>query len=375
MNHIGIDIAATGVRVVELEKKLDSSGFVTIKKAAIEPFGSTSPLSEGEITDPVTVAEAIRTALTKAGISRKSAVVGVSTNATARLLVIPAGARDHERETLLRSRPMSLWDLLDAKTARLSWRVVDTYRDEEGSPREVLAVAAVATETIQVIEHTLDLAQVRPAAIDLTASALIRALVRSAPGEDVVQTIVDVGAQHTVVVTRNGAYPRDVTTVNYGGDHITDAIQRTMGFASREQAEDHKRHLALPSLDDYTPTFGSLANQGDQPLSEVERMVTQAADDMVSAIADVIDQDTSNHATEPTRGVLLVGGGARLRGIRERLAARVGRPVHLGQPWVSDRMGRQARFLEGDRRAITDLTVAVGLAMWGSVSQPSTDLQ
>ncbi len=375
--HIGLEVAASAIRVVEIQKKIDSNGFVTLKKVAIEPFPEESPVTLGKIEDRTTVAHAMREALSSAGLPRRGIVVGIAADSLAAYLEVPAGAKDHEREFLIRNADLSMWDTLDKENDRISWRVVESFTNGEGLPREILAVAAVKSETINRLEETLDLAQIRPAAVDLSGAALVRSLVRVQPSDRTTQTIVDVGAQQTLVVTRVGAHPRDIRTVAHGGDVVTDAVARASKL-NPISAEEQKRHMEIPRTEGLNMPLGSIPGMSPtslEPLSEVEEALTTAADELISSIANVVDQDTALNPSEPTQGVLLVGGGSRLRGIRERVAARLGVPVHLGQPWVADKFTKQTRFLEGNRRQLADLAVPVGLAMWGMIDRPSTDRQ
>lgn len=377
MRHlVGLEIASSAVRVVEINRRLDSEGFATLKAAAMEPLPFDSPVVAGKISDKTAVAHAIREAVRTAGVPRRNVVVGIATDSYSAHLDIPAGAKDHEREFLIRQSDLHMWHVLDRKSARLSWRVVEKYVNGEGNSREILGVAATDSAVIASLEDTLDLAQIRPAAIDLSGAALVRALVRVPLEDRTVQTIVDIGSQQTLVITRVGPHPRSIQTVPVGGKAITDAIGRTLKLAPAA-AEDHKRHMEIPRTEGLHTAFGSITGvspESEKPLSEAEETLASAVDDLVAAIAELVDQDTALHPSMPTQGVLLVGGGSRLRGMRERTAARLGIPVHLGQPWVADKYGKNLEFLQGNRRALADLSVAIGLAMWGIVDRPSADL-
>src|SRR5690606_36211708 len=94
--YAGLEIASTGVRVAEIFKKPDQGGFITLKRAAIEPFPvDNSPVSMGRITDRTMVAHTIREALAKAGMARRGLVVGVTADALSAYLELPPGAKDH----------------------------------------------------------------------------------------------------------------------------------------------------------------------------------------------------------------------------------------------------------------------------------------
>lgn len=374
MRHLGLDIGATGIRVVELEPKLHE-GFFVLRKVGFEPLPPGS-IIEGQIVDETTVASAVTTAIRNAKFPMVGFVAGVSHGAQAGLLDIPAGAKESEREHLIREAQLSMLSTFDdAYSLRLSWRLLDTYVDEENVKHERLAISAAHQDTVRTIEKTLDMAGVRPRAIDLTGAALIRSLVRLAPGERTIQTLVDIGAEKTLVTTRTGPVPRSVREIPRGGRHVTDELMRELG-ANPDLVEEQKRRMELPSVGDNAESFSSapgMSSLEGRQVSTAEAALQNAVDRLVTEISETIDSDSSTFPQNPTQGVTLIGGGARLHGLREYLAARLMVPVFVGNPWIAPEFNRQTSFLEGDPEALSDLTVAAGLAAWGMSSKSWTD--
>jgi Tfp pilus assembly PilM family ATPase len=102
--------------------------------------------------------------------------------------------------------------------------------------------------------------------------------------------------------------------------------------------------------------------------SSVENAMTLAAGTLIDQIAQAVEADAGSVAT---RYVALCGGGAQLRGFKERLQRRLGVDVRLGQPWAHLARTRSNLdyFHNGreDPRLMLSLTTATGLALWRDI--------
>lgn len=386
MRYVGVDLAASGVRVAEVTPRI-KDGFVAVKNAAIHRYPiDGSPIGPGgTVKNPAQVGDALRTLLRAHKFPTRKIVVAQRVGVGTEIVTVPATMKPSEYEQALRRLPMHLWSEgteFDPKTARLSWKRITRFTDGTGVDRDMLAVTAVRPDSIAMLEEVLDLAKVDPLAVDIEAACLIRSCLRSHPDATQVVTLVDIGAETTTVVTVRGQFPRSTIVLPTGGRHITDALQAVMGTDFAE-AEERKRYLAVDKDLDADPTAAISRFDLGPSLSPVEDELIGSTDQLISEISSAIAYDASLYPSAPTTLVSLIGGASLLPGFRRRIQSTLGLPVTYAQPWVSASSNRVAHEITGgavsvkdQRRTLATLSVAIGAAMWGLQDErPEMDSQ
>lgn len=341
---IGVDIGATEVRVVAVSAPgPDGLAPLTRFGSAPVPVGAITAAGIEEVT---VVAEAIVAAWAQAGLRKQPAVVGMTTPQVALAKVtLPVAVKPTERLEALR------WQV-GTGNVRLPSGDDTNYalRELSRDDRTVtFAVVAVPTAEVARAADVCRLAGLNVAAVDLSANALMRSMVRTAGPDPAAHTIVDLGAVRATTVTRVGDLIRSVRTTLAGGEDITEALAARLGL-SRTDAEARKRTVRLGARD-----AAALAAEG-------------TADSIVEQIAQSVEADRDRHGALTT-GITLVGGGGLLPGVKSRLAQRVGAPVVIGEPWVKLGRHRSLGPLTGPGGQVAasfvpKLPVAVGLALW-----------
>lgn len=370
---VGVDIGSTAVRVVEVAG-ISSEGWAEIRRIGIEPI-QPDWLDAGDVraNRKTAVGAALARALKQAGVSGRGIIVGCPTPyASVRRVSVPDSLSVAERTAFIRNQKTQITPVASNDDAALSWNSAAATTDAAGKVTHDLVVAASKRDVIQALVDVCRLAKAEPRAIDLTGAALMRALVRIAPDDDSVMSVLDVGATKTMLATRRGGHLRSVRTVKLGGEMFTQALaQETNG--TREDAEVSKRYLRIiePTSRVAEPTTSYLgdlvapAEPTPAKSSDAERRLLDEADRLINDISKLIAADAKEHGGR-TSAVYLTGGGARVHGFAERLAQQIEVKVIPAPPWaeIADTR-RNARWLEGaNPEFISDLTVAVGLATW-----------
>lgn len=373
---VGVDIGANAVRVVQIDG-IDDDGFAIITKVGISTLKAGS-FSGGRIRNPQNVAAALVKALKDAGVPRYGFVIGLSAPdvAVARY-ALPATVSPNERASALATMGIQISPSLDPELSTLATSLVRIDTMGDGTENAVLTVAGALTEDVESLITVCKLAGATPKAIDLSGVASMRSLVRTYSDASEIATIVDIGSSKTIISTRQGAFLRSMRTITAGGDDITRAILAITG-EDHSQAERRKASLRLPGLgEDIESVVASInTNYFDEEETNLESQTSQritnalmrTSENLIDTIAQVLESDGASTGAF-TQGISLSGGGALLRGFKERLAQRVGVPVLVGRPWAKIQRNRKTNEMldhdgNADPRILLALSTAIGLALW-----------
>jgi len=339
---LGLDISSTSVKLLELSR---SGGKYRVESYGVEPLPENAVV-EKNISDVEGVGEAIARLIERSKTKVKLAAVAVAGSAViTRTIEMPANLNEDEMETSLRSEadqyiPYPLEEVaLDFEVQGASPRSEDQV--------EVL-LAACRRENVEMREAALELGGLKAKVVDIEAHCMQRAfeLVREQftgeGGEDQIIAIIDIGATMTTlsVLTNSGTpYTREQL---FGGKQLTEEIQRRYSLSVQE-AGLAKKQGGLP--DDYK-------TEVLQPFKEaVVQQVTRSLQFFYSSSAfDDVDH------------IILAGGTSSIEGIADMVAAKLGTPTSIANPFVnmswSSKVNEES--LNNDAPA---LMIACGLAM------------
>ena len=341
---LGLDISSTSVKLVELSK---SGGEYKVENYGIEPLPENAVV-EKNISDVEGVGEAIQRLVERCKTKEKLAAVAVAGSAViTKTIEMTATLNEVEMESLLQSEadqyiPYPLEEVaLDFEVQGISPK-----SDEQV---EVL-IAACRRENVEMREAALQFGGLKAKVVDIEAHCMQRAfdLVRDqfvdeeGDVEDKIIAIVDVGATMTTlsVLTGSGApYTREQL---FGGKQLTEEIQRRYSL-SVEEAGLAKKQGGLP--DDYE-------TEVLQPFKEaVVQQVTRSLQFFYSSSA----YDDVDH-------IILAGGTSSIDGLSEMVAAKLGTPTTIANPFVNMSMSSRVNEvnLHNDAPA---MMIACGLAL------------
>lgn len=370
---VGLDISSSAVRVAQVAG-IDRDGNVVVKKAGIVPLMSGA-VEGGLIRDAAAVGSAVRQALKQAGVARSTVVAGIATPATAvSTLNIPRALKPKEWAPALRTSGND-----PAPNAPLDSSTVSIYPlgREEGAQR-TLVIGAAPNKSVGLLRQIAGQSHISLRAIDLTASALLRALVRTEDeGDTTTSTVIDLGATTTTVVTRVGEHIRATRTIDHGGNNITKALVSSAGL-SFARANDLKQHMGAVDTDmagdlaalayRYSPSVTTSTGRVEEAadIHDVFRKsVTALAEKATTAIRGYIDELPGRSAGHIT----LTGGSAHTHGLTEEIAALLGDDnVTMAAPPIVVENSRRTKHLRGSDTPGHDLAeqlvIAAGLSLW-----------
>ena len=339
---IGLDIGTSVVRAVELSFGRNGITLERFGQLVLPP----DAVDDGQVVDAEAVAKALRKLWSATKLSHKRVVLGV---ANQRVIVRQLELPWLQRSELAASLPFQVQDLLPMPLdqAVLDFFPVEELTDSSGARTLKGLLVAAARETVLANVRATELAGLSVQGVDLTPFAVLRSLGRQTGAEVETEALIDIGARVTNIVVHSGGVPRFVRILLVGGQDVTDAV-----------AEQLKVPLAQAEL-----LKQQVGGGFDEGLEEVLRTVAGTAQDFVTEIRGSLDYYAASNPTAPVERLVVTGGGSRLEGILDRLAAATRLPVTAGDPMASLRIGNTG-LDDAQLQFVTPLAaVPVGLAM------------
>ncbi|GLY17324.1 cell division protein FtsA [Kineosporia sp. NBRC 101677] len=340
---IGLDIGTSVVRAVELSfgrdgVTLDRFGQVVLPDGAVR---------DGEVVDPEAVTAAIKELWSATRFGGKKVVLGV---ANQRVIVRQLDLPWMEQGELRKSLGFHVADFLpiSVEESVLDFYPLEEITNDEGNRQLRGLLVAAQRDTVLLNVQCAEKAGLRVESVDLTSFAVLRAMGRQTDLTVGTEALIDVGARVTNIVVHSAGVPRFVRILLMGGQDVTDAVSEQLGVPL-DRAEGLKQN------------FTRIAT-GDQ-LAMVSRTVATTAQDFVDEIRGSLDYYAVSSVGARVERIVISGGGSRLEGLAERLAASTRLPVVLGDPLWPLKIGRTG--LDADQiEFIKPLAaVPVGLAL------------
>jgi len=338
---IGIDISSSAVKVLELSKTGDQ---IRVERFAAEPLPQNAVV-EHAITEVEQVAEAVERAVKRSGTRCKNAAVAVAgTHVITKSIKMAANLNHQELQTQIEMEadhyiPYPLDEV------NLDYQVIG--QSEENPEENNVLIAACRKEVVDDYVAVIEGPGLNPKVIDIETYAMENAfelIAQHMPGGGMEKTvaIVDIGATTTninVVHNTRSVYTRDHA---FGGRQLTEEIQRRYGL-SYEEAGLAKKQGGLP----------------DNYQTDVLRPFMEAmCQEIMRALQFFYSASPFNNVDQ----LLLAGGCAQIPGIDELVAARIGVPAMVANPFTSMSLASRIKpqTLSNDAPS---LMIACGLAI------------
>ena len=338
---VGVDISSSAVRVLELARDGDH---YRVERYAVEPLPQNAVV-EHAITEVEQVANAVDRAVKRSGTRCKHAAVAVpGAHVITKIIKMPANMNDTERQTQIEMEadhyiPYPLDEV------NLDFQVLGP--SENNAEESDVLMAACRKEIVDDYLAVVQGPGLTPSIVDVETYAMENAyslIAQHMPGGGMEKTIatLDVGATATninVIHNNRSVYTRDHS---FGGRQLTEEIQRRYGL-SYEEAGLAKKQGGLP----------------DNYQTDVLRPFMEAlCQEIMRALQFFYSSSPFNSVDQ----LLLAGGCAQIAGIDELVAARIGVPAMVANPFASMSLASRIKpqLLGNDAPS---LMICCGLAM------------
>ena len=327
----GLDIGSSAVKALKLK---ETGGTYRIEALGIAPLPPDA-IADGSIKDSGTVADAIRSAVTKAGVSGKETVIAIC----GRELII-------KKIQIPEVPPREVHDVVQLEAEHhIPFAIDEVFLDYHGVGQHdsLLDLILVAVKKSKVLEYAavVEQAGLRPSIVDVDSFALGNQFELNYPDDrHEAVALIDIGASFMKTnVVRGGStiFARDIP---FGGNNYTQAIAQQLKVPF-EQAEAAKlgRDVGV-RWEAVVPALEAVSRE----LSlEVQRTFDYTAE------------------SERIGRIVLAGGCSLLPGLNDYLSSNWGIPVELARPF--ERIEVDPQYTEDVNAAGPALAVAVGLAL------------
>lgn len=337
---IGLDIGTSSIKVVQLAERKGSAVLETYGEIALGPYNEAE-VGQASAPPAEKVAEALKDVLKEANVT--SVVGGISVPLSASLIsLITLPTKDEDDLAAMVPIEARKYIPVPVSEVTLDWFVIPEAeadflgaqgRERAQNSTDVLLVA-IHNTALERFQSTVAGAGLTPRFYEIEPFSIARAAYEHGTSPVMV---IDFGASGTrVYVIEFGII--DVShTLNHGGQDMTLALAKSKGMTFAE-AERMKREKGLQQSDAGYSTLEFI-------FAEARRIYLAYQRKEGKAISKIV----------------LVGGGAALKGITDIAARNFDAPVSLGTPF--ERVSAPAFIAEVLHEAGPSFCSAVGLAL------------
>lgn len=343
-HYLGVDLGASGVKVVELVSDKTHSRLMTYGYANISGDGRSL------LEDPERAGALVKRVCENARCTTARAVAALPISSVFTSLVsVQKGKEKDMREAInIQARKLLPMPLEDVVIDTTMVDPGDAATETAGQKGWVRVLITAAPKTLVASYRAI----FQKAGLELLAlETEVFAHVRSLIGKDrSTIMLIDAGIERTNLSVVEKGVPFLTRSIATGGRGVTETIAKSLGVTP-EQAETMKKDI------------GSL--QRLMPGEDVSVILDVLAKPMVDEVTYTFQlwKDDAKHMRTAGRidKIIMTGGGAMLPGLSEFLTTRTGVNAYLGDPW--------ARVITPDAmRPVLDevgsrFSVALGCAM------------
>jgi type IV pilus assembly protein PilM len=306
---VGLDIGSGLIKVAVIDHSRKEPELVRV---AVVPLLADA-IVEGEIMDPGIVAEAIQAALAAADVKGKQIVTAVG----GRDVIIKKIQVERERNEQ-KARELMRWEAeqhvpFDMDSVELDFQILDP--DADGVEMSVLLVAA-KRDLIESKMRILTDAGIAPGIVDVDAFALHNAFEVNYPDAmEGIVALVNVGHEVTNINILDEGVPILTRDLTVGTRRFNEDLQRERGLGSDEA------QALLQGYDRSAHIDAVLESRGEEIAVGIERAAAFLS--------------SSSRGGSQVRAIYTCGGGSRIPGLSDVLAARLRMSVQQANPLVN----------------------------------------
>lgn len=305
----GLDIGSSSIKLVELKKGRNE---YKLKGFAIKELPRET-IVDGEIMDSVALADTLRALLSEYKPSSKYVALSVPGHGvTVRTITVPLVTEEELANSIQWETEQYL--PFNIKDVYVDFKILGESPDNPGQ----MNVLLVAAKKNAIDEYLLVVSEVGLEAlvVDIDVFAMQNMYeLNYLIFENKVSLLCNLGASFTninIVKSGNSLITR---TINFGGNKITEALQKGLGVTFEEAERIKKGDEASP----------------DKSVSD--EVIDTELEVIVTELKKTIDYFVTQFSSDMIDKIMLFGGTAKLQGIVDKIRDKVGIATELGNPF------------------------------------------
>jgi type IV pilus assembly protein PilM len=348
---IGVDIGTSSVKVVQLRLEKGHVILETYGAIALGPYAGVE-IGRATSLPAEKIVEAIKDVIREANVTTTDAAIAIPYSSSLVSIIKLPGAVEKQLATIMpiearKYIPVPINEVL------LDWFVVSDAKKVADGKIDVLLVA-IHNETIAKFREIGSGAALVPGFFEIEVFSAVRAALDHGLAP---VAVIDMGAATTKFYVVERGLIRESHIINHGGQDLTLNASRALGLTVT-QAEERKRKYGL-SGEGPSQAPGTSLPAG-QAGADIKHSFELSLAPMISELTRTITS-WEMRTNQTLNALVLTGGGATLRGLKEFMQSKVSTEIRLADPFAKT---QAPAFLEGILKdAGPDFSVAVGLAL------------
>jgi len=315
---LGIDIGISSIKLVEISKwgggrTLENYGLIEAKalfKEKIRTFEETTLL-----VSPTYVSRAIKAVIKEAKIKTKAAIFSIPDFSTFFItLELPPMEEKEISEAVRYNAPQYL--PLPISETTLDWRLVEGRPTlaEEGRTKLKILVIAIPNEIIAQYQMVAKMANLELYALESEVFGIVKSSIKEEEKEGVI-CLIDLGAHSSTVNIVDKGTLKKSYSLDFSSNNLTYVITKSLEVEYAQAEILKKKYGLLPSKENIAEILYPFL---DPFLGEVRN----------------IFHDFRESEEKEVEKVLLVGGGAKLPGLKTYFSEVLKKEVEISNPFA-----------------------------------------
>ena len=348
---LGIDIGSSAIKIVQLRKQGSRAILETYGELALGPYAKAE-IGQATNLPPDKIIEALKDILKESNTTTKNSAISIAAGASLLSFIKMPSVGEKELQSMIPIEARKYIPVPISEVA-LDWWIIpkeDSVVSDFETPETPKVPEEKGVEVLLVVIHNETISRTKEialgASLDLSFFEIeIFSSMRSVVEQSLDSIMIfDMGAGSTKLYVIDRGILRSAHTINRGSQEITLALSRSLGISIMD-AERYKR------------TTGISADEKNKNATDI---TTLTLDYIFSETNRVIFNYQKKYNKNVSR-VVLIGGGALLKGFLELARERFETEVVLGDPFSKC---VAPAFLEQTLRgAGPEFAVAIGLAL------------
>jgi len=339
-DRVGIDIGTSAIKIVHLDLGGEKPVF---RNFAIARLRKGLLQSSGQVIASHQISKILSMAFTKSNIKCKNVSFSIpSFSSFISFITIPKtfeGELESKIEIEARKYiPVPISEI------SLGWELINEIggaKSMEVKPQEKkikVLLMAVSKNVIEKYESIARDCKLNLHSIEVESMSLMRSLV----GDDKrTSLILDIGSRIcNILIVAEGSL-RGSRNIDVGGGDFSEAIARSLNV-DFVRSEAMKKEWGMKE-------------------SQLSSIIAPVVERIIQEVKRMLDLYNKKNPTRPVERMILSGGTAKLRGVKEYLEEKIGLEIVLGNPWGSVEYDRSNEQLLQNFK--DEMAVAIGLAL------------